>query len=462
MKNNITVLAVIAALGGFLFGYDTAIISGTIGFVKVQFDLNTVTEGWYVSSALLGTILGVAFAGVLSDKYGRKNILIASGAFFAISAIGCAISGTFDQLVMYRMLGGIGVGIASMLSPLYISEIAPAKNRGILVALYQLAITLGILVAYFANAYFLSVSTSVDFSQSSKMVQKIYVTELWRVMLGSEAVPALIFLFLLFILPRSPRWLIMKGKTKKAKTILLRFMDDDGANLEIHNVKQVLSEKSISIKKLFSGPFKQAVLIGVLLAVLSQLSGINAIIYYGPKILEEGGLLIGEALGGQVIIGVINVLFTFVALWKIDNLGRRPLLKFGVLGIMISLITVGLLFYFEVGNTTVLMIFILIFIACFAFSFGPVLWVLLSEIYPLKMRGSAMSIGTMAVWIGTAFVGQMTPWFLENLKAHGTFWFFAACMVPALYLIVYVLPETKGKTLEEIENYWLSKKNKVK
>ena len=458
MKNSITFLAIIAALGGFLFGYDTAIISGTIGLVKTQFDLSTVMEGWYVSSALVGTILGVSVAGVLSDRYGRKNILIMSGIFFALSAIGCALSGSFNGLVVYRLFGGIGVGIASMLSPLYISEIAPAKNRGKLVALYQLAITLGILVAYFANAYLLSLSTSESLVGASEMTSKIFVSEVWRAMLGSETIPAVIFLLLLFTIPKSPRWLTMKGKKEQAKRILLRFVTEEEANTEIQNVDDVLSKESSGIKAIFSGPYKLALIIGISLAVLSQISGINAIIYYGPKILEEGGLQLGEALGGQVVIGIVNVLFTFVALWKIDDLGRKPLLTYGVIGIMISLLIVGLLFYLEVNNTYLLMTFILTFIACFAFSFGPVLWVLLSEIYPLKIRGVAMSIATMAVWVGTTFVGQMTPWFLENLKPHGTFWFFAACMIPAIYLAIKILPETKGKTLEEIENYWLTKK----
>jgi sugar porter (SP) family MFS transporter len=459
MKNNVTVLALIAALGGFLFGYDTAIISGTIGLVKTQFNLSTLMEGWYVSSALIGTILGVSMAGILSDKYGRKNILVMSGIFFALSALGCAISGSFNGLIIYRIFGGIGVGIASMLSPLYISEIAPAKNRGRLVALYQLAITLGILIAYFANAYLLGISNSESLADTTGLTNKIFVSEVWRAMLGSEALPAIIFLFLLFLIPKSPRWLTMKGKKEQAKSILLRFVGEQEANDEIQQVETILSKESGGIKMVFSGPFKLAMIIGISLAVLSQISGINAIIYYGPKILEEGGLQLGEALGGQVVIGIVNVLFTFIALWKIDALGRKPLLIYGVIGIMISLIIVGLLFYFEVNNTYLLMTFILTFIACFAFSFGPVLWVLLSEIYPLKIRGVAMSVATMAVWVGNTFVGQMTPWFLENLKPHGTFWFFAACMVPAIYLAVKVLPETKGKTLEEIENYWLTKKD---
>ncbi|NNK76801.1 MAG: sugar porter family MFS transporter [Maribacter sp.] len=460
MKKNVTFLALIAALGGFLFGYDTAIISGTIGFVKTQFELSTVMEGWYVSSALVGTILGVSIAGFLSDSYGRKHILIMSGLFFALSAIGCALSGSFNGLVTYRLFGGIGVGIASMLSPLYISEIAPAKNRGKLVALYQLAITLGILIAYFANAYLLAHSKSESLADSVGLTNKVFVSEVWRAMLGSETIPAVIFLLLLLTIPKSPRWLTMKGKKEQAKKILLRFVTEEEADTEIQNVEDVLVKESGGIKAVFSGPFKVAMIIGISLALLSQISGINAIIYYGPKILEEGGLQLGEALGGQVVIGIVNVLFTFVALWKIDDLGRKPLLTYGIIGIMISLIIVGLLFFYEVNNTYLLMTFILTFIACFAFSFGPVLWVLLSEIYPLKIRGAAMSIATMAVWIGTTFVGQMTPWFLENLKPYGTFWFFAACMIPAIYLAVKILPETKGKTLEEIENYWLTKKSK--
>lgn len=460
MKNNVNFLAVIAALGGFLFGYDTAIISGTIGFIKTQFSLDTVMEGWYVSSALVGTILGVSVAGIASDKYGRKNILIMSALFFALSAVGCMLSGSFTTLVIYRMLGGVGVGIASMLSPLYISEIAPAHKRGRLVALYQLAITVGILFAYFVNAYLLNLSNSEGLVDSTGLTNKILVSEIWRAMLGSEILPACIFLLLLLAIPKSPRWLTMKGKSEQAKRILLRFVNEEEANEEIHNVETNLKKAGGGIKMVFSGSFRIALIIGISLALLSQVSGINAIIYYGPKILEEGGLQLGEALGGQVIIGIVNVLFTLIALWKIDDLGRRPLLIYGVIGIMASLIIVGLLFFFEVNNTYLLMTFILTFIACFAFSFGPVLWVLLSEIYPLKIRGVAMSLATMAVWIGTTFVGQMTPWFLENLKPHGTFWFFAACMIPAIYLAVKVMPETKGKTLEEIENYWISKNKK--
>lgn len=457
MKNNVLFLALIASLGGFLFGYDTAVISGTIEFVKSQFALSTVMEGWYVSSALVGTILGVSVAGILSDRFGRKKILILSGLFFALSAIGCMVSGSFTSLVVYRILGGIGVGMASMLSPLYISEIAPAKNRGRLVALYQLAITVGILTAYFVNAYLVELSDSETLAQTGGMKNKIMVAEVWRAMLGSETIPALIFLLLLLLVPKSPRWLTMKGKREQAKTILTRFVGDQEAEREISEAEQNLAQESGGIKMAITGPFKLAMFLGITLAILCQFSGINAIIYYGPKILEQGGLQLGEALGGQVVIGIVNVLFTLVALWKIDRLGRRPLLIYGIIGMLISLVATGFLFYFEVKNTYLLMTFILTYIASFAFSYGPVLWVLLAEIFPLKIRGVAMSVATMAVWIGAVFIGQLTPWFLENLMPFGTFWFFAVCTLPALYIAVKVLPETREKTLEEIEQFWLEK-----
>lgn len=454
----VTKLAIIASLGGFLFGYDTAVISGTINFVVGQFDLDTINEGWFVSSALVGTIIGVAGAGVLSDRFGRKAILILSGVFFAASAIGCMISGSFSALVAYRLLGGIGVGMASMLSPLYISEIAPASKRGSLVALYQFAITIGILFAYFSNAWMLSLSTSDAFSDLSGFVHLTLVSEVWRGMLGTEIVPALLFLILLLTVPKSPRWLVAKGRKVEAKIVLLKLVDEQEAEQELAAVETNLKKESGGLKLVFSGGFRLAMIIGIALAFLTQVSGINAIIYYGPRILEEAGLQLSEALGGQVIIGIVNVLFTTIAIWKIDRWGRKPLLLAGVIGIISSLVIVGLLFFFEVSNTYLLMTFILLFIACFAFSYGPVIWVLLSEIFPTRIRGTAMSVATLSLWIGTAFVGQMTPWFLENLKAHGTFWFFAICTLPAIYLAVKVIPETKGKTLEEIEDYWLNSK----
>ena len=448
-------LALIASLGGFLFGYDTAVISGTIGFVKDKFSLDAVMEGWYVSSALVGCIGGVAIAGFLSDTFGRKRILLLSAVLFALSAIGCAASSSHLTLIVYRLMGGIGVGMASMLSPLYISEISPPHLRGRMVALYQLAITVGILCSYFVNAWLLNIAQTAQ-PGGDGWFQYIFVEEVWRGMLGSETLPALLFLLLLLLVPESPRWLVAKGKDAVARHILTRIDGEEIAAREIAEIKETVAQEPETYRALFQPGIRLALILGVTLAFLTQVSGINAIIYYGPRILEEAGFTLGDALGGQVIIGIVNVVFTLIAIWKIDDLGRRPLLIAGVSGIVASLVVVGLLFKFNVTEGPWLLIFILFFIACFAFSFGPVIWVLLSEIYPTKVRGRAMSIATFSLWTGTALVGQMVPWLLENLHPHGTFWLFALLCSPAIYLGWKVLPETKGKSLEEIEHYWLS------
>jgi MFS transporter, SP family, arabinose:H+ symporter len=456
----VNALAIIASLGGFLFGYDTAVISGTINFVSSQFQLDAAGTGWYVSSALVGCILGVSIAGVLSDKYGRKKVLILSALFFGISAIGCAFAIGFADLVIYRLIGGLGIGVASMLSPLYISELSPAHKRGRLVALYQFAITVGILCSYFSNAYLLKLSHSEFLMQTTGLLNKIMVSEVWRMMLGTSVVPALLFLFLLLFIPESPRWLTMKGDEAGALKVLKRIATDDEAQKEISDIKNNLQRETAGFGLVFKGGFRLAMILGISMAFLTQVSGINAIIYYGPKILGEAGLPIADAFGGQVIIGIVNVLFTLIAIWKIDKLGRRPLLLTGVVGIIASLMIIGSLFYFNITNTYLLLIFILLFIACFAFSYGPVIWVLLSEIFPTKIRGKAMSLATFSLWVGTALVGQLTPVFLEKLKPAGTFWLFAALTAPALYLAIKIIPETKGKSLEEIERYWLNKKSK--
>ena len=440
-NNYVNKLAIIASLGGFLFGYDTAVISGTIDFVTFQFQLDAVGTGWYVSSALLGCILGVSIAGLLSDKYGRKKLLILSAMLFGISATGCAFTIGFTDLVIYRLIGGLGIGVASMLSPLYISELSPSHKRGRLVALYQFAITVGILFSYFINSNLLKLSHAEFLLQTTGLLNKIMVREVWRIMLGTSVLPAILFLFLLLFVPESPRWLTIKGDEPGALRVLKKIIPEDEAQKEINDIKTNLQRETGGFGIFFKGGFRLAMIIGISLAFLTQISGINAIIYYGPKILEEAGLPIADALGGQVVIGLVNVLFTLIAIWKIDRLGRKPLLLAGVIGIISSLIIIGSLFYFNSTNTYLLLIFILLFIACFAFSYGPVIWVLLSEIFPAKIRGKAMSLATFSLWIGTALVGQLTPVFLEKLKPAGTFWLFALLTVPALYLAIKLIPE---------------------
>jgi len=451
-KSYLLFIALTAALGGFLFGYDTAVISGTIGFVKSKFALDAAMEGWFVSSALVGCIAGVAFAGELSDRLGRKKALIASGLLFSISALGCAISASHTELILFRLLGGVGVGVASMLSPLYISEVSPAKIRGRMVALYQFAITVGILFAYFSNAWLLKNSSGLELQNA--LLQNIFSEEVWRAMFGSEVLPAVVFSITMFFIPESPRWLASKGKNQQAGAVLARINGSSLAEKELLSINNAIAnEEKGSWKVLFRPGLKVAMFAGIFLAVLSQFTGINAIIYYGPRIMEEAGLKLSDALGGQVIIGLVNVIATVFAIWKIDKYGRKKLLLGGITGMAISLVIVGLLFHLKMTSGIIILIFILTFCASFAIGFGPVVWVLLSEIYPTNIRGRAMSVATLALWIAVAMIGQFVPWMLENLTAAGTFFVFALFCIPVPFVLRRI-PETKGMSLEDIEKVW--------
>jgi sugar porter (SP) family MFS transporter len=451
-KGYLFFIATAAALGGFLFGYDTAVISGTITMVKNQFALNVTMEGWFVSSALLGCIAGVAFAGELSDRMGRKLALLGSAALFLVSAIGCMLSETHSELILFRLLGGVGVGIASMLSPLYISEVSPARIRGRMVALYQFAITLGILVAYFVNARLLNLHAAADFQNS--LFSHIISEEVWRAMFGSEMIPALVFFISLFFVPESPRWYALKDKREVATNILARINGRARGEKEMAAIMELSArEKKGTWKVLMKPGFRVAVIAGVILAILSQFTGINAIIYYGPRIMEQAGLQLSDALGGQVIIGFVNVAATIFAIWKIDQFGRKKLMLGGITGMMLSLVVISVLFFLEYSDGFLILAFILVFIASFAIGYGPVIWVLLSEIYPARVRGRAMSVATLALWLGTAIIGQVVPWLLDNITPAGTFILFAAFCIPVPFILKR-LPETKGISLEEIENHW--------
>jgi SP family arabinose:H+ symporter-like MFS transporter len=444
-------VCLVAALGGFLFGFDTAVISGTISLVKNDFSLNPVSEGWFVSCALLGCIAGVSFSGKLSDKYGRKIVLIISAILFLASAIGCMLSTSFTFLIASRMIGGLGIGVASMVSPLYISEFAPSRLRGMMVSLYQLALTIGIVLAYFSNAY-LADHTTVAYGTAG--MTRIFSTEVWRAMLGLGALPAGVFLLCLFLVPESPRWLLLQGKEQKAAGILIKIDGAEAAEREIQAFKAQGDDSNSSIRELFTPVYRKALWIGLLLPFLSQVCGINAVIYYGPRILEQAGFTLNNALGGQVTIGLVNVVFTFVAIFTVDKWGRRPLLFAGVGGAVISLLIIGALFALGITSGPWILIFILAFIACFAFSFGPVCWVVVGEIFPNAIRGKAMALATLSLWIGNFLVGQLTPIMLEGLGSSWTFWLFALCCSPAILLTWKLIPETKGRTLEDIEAYW--------
>lgn len=444
-------VCLVAALGGFLFGFDTAVISGTVSLVKNDFSLSAVSEGWFVSCALLGCIIGVSFSGKLSDKYGRKIVLILSAILFLASALGCMLSSSFTVLIIFRLIGGLGIGVASMVSPLYISEFSPSRYRGMMVSLYQLALTVGIVLAYFSNAYLANHAAD---AYSNNSMHTIFSVEVWRAMLGLGALPAAIFLVSLFMVPESPRWLLLKGEAQKAEAILVKIDGSEAAANEIKAFKAQGGEDDSSLKELFKPVYRKALWIGLLLPFLSQVCGINAVIYYGPRILEQAGFTLNNALGGQVTIGLVNVVFTFVAIFTIDKWGRRPLLFAGVGGAVVSLVIIGALFALGITSGPWILIFILAFIACFAFSFGPVCWVVVGEIFPNAIRGKAMALATLSLWIGNFLVGQLTPVMLEGLGSSWTFWLFALCCSPALWLTWKLIPETKGRSLENIENYW--------
>ena len=410
----IVFLSVVAALGGILFGYDTAVISGTTDIVSSQFGLGELATGWYVGCALIGSIIGVLVAGMLSDFLGRKKTMLIAAVMFSISAIGCALCSGFTELVIYRMIGGFGIGVVSIVSPIYISEVAPADKRGTLVSLYQLAITIGFLLAYLSN-YLILKGTSM--------------AEYWRPMLGAEAIPDLLFLFLIFFIPESPRWLEVRGQRK---------------------------DNSDEWKALKEPGIRLAVIVGSCIAILGQFMGVNAVLYYGPTIFKDAGF--EDPLFSTVLVGVVNMLTTVIALLIIDKVGRKQLVWWGVGGMIFCLLMIGLYFLPVTHLPNWFMLtFFLLYVFCTAISISAVVFVLLSEMYPNRVRGLAMSIAGLALWVGTYLIGQLTPWMLGNLTPAGTFFLFAFMCLPYLYIMWKYIPETTGKTLEEIEQYWNEK-----
>ena len=433
-------LSVVAALGGFLFGYDTAVISGTIAQVTQLFQLDALQQGWYVGCALVGSIIGVLFAGILSDKLGRKLTMVISAILFSASALGCALCTDFTQLVVYRIIGGVGIGVVSIVSPLYISEVSVAQYRGRLVSLYQLAVTVGFLGAYLVNYQLLAWSESGALL-GVPLLNKIFITEVWRGMLGMETLPAILFFIIIFFIPESPRWLIVRGQERKAINILERIYNSiTEATNQLKETQSVLTAETSSEWSLLMKPgILKAVIIGVCIAILGQFMGVNAVLYYGPSIFENAGLSGGDSLFYQVLVGLVNTLTTVLALVIIDKVGRKKLVYYGVSGMVVSLILIGLYFLFgdslEVSSLF-LLIFFLFYVFCCAVSICAVVFVLLSEMYPTKVRGLAMSIAGFALWIGTYLIGQLTPWMLQNLTPAGTFFLFAVMCVP--YMLIEI------------------------
>ena len=458
MKNTIgyvIFMAVVAAIGGILFGYDTAVISGTTAMVKTQFALTDMLEGWYVGCALIGSIAGVLVAGTLSDYLGRKLTMLISAALFSISAIGCAVCGSFDGLVAYRIIGGVGIGIVSIVSPIYMSEVSPAKIRGTLVSLYQLAVTIGFLMAYLMNWV---IDANIDHSITGNVTlwQKIMHTEAWRGMLGSETIPALLFFFIIFFIPESPKWLIVNNKLSKASAVLSRiYATSEEVSEEITVTQNSLKgETNGAWSDLLKPGILIAVIAGSAIAILGQFMGVNAVLYYGPKIFSEAGF--DNPMFSTVLVGIVNMVTTILAVFIIDRVGRKQLIYWGVSGMILCLLAIGIYFAWgsQIGlGNGFMLTFFLAYVFCCAISISAIVFVLLSEMYPNSVRGRAMSIAGFALWIGTYLIGQLTPVLLGWSQA-GTFFLFAAMCIPYMLIMWKVIPETTGKTLEEIEKYW--------
>lgn len=441
-------VCIVAAWGGLLFGYDTAVISGSIGFLQTCFDLDPTWKGWTVSSALAGCILGVAVAGILSDWLGRKKVLIVSAVLFLTSAIGTALPRNLTEFIIFRIIGGIGVGAASMTSPMYIAEIAPARIRGQMVSVYQFAIIFGMLVVYLVN-YFIALQGDEAWG----------VQMGWRWMFGSESLPAVLFLILLFFVPESPRWLTQQNRHGEALSILCRVGGRQRGKEELTAIKGTITRESGSISQLFRPGMRIVLVIGVVLAVLQSATGIDAFLYYAPEMLKKLGAGTDTALLETVVIGVTSLIFTTIAIWTVDRLGRKPLMIVGAAGMCVSLLLGGLATYYQQSDVLVLGL-ILGYVGCFALSVGPVTWVIISEIFPTRIRGRAMGIATLCLWLANWIVAQTFPMMNENKylieKFHHGFPYSiygVMCGVTVLFVWFFV-PETKGKTLEEIEMYW--------
>jgi len=442
----------VGALGGLLFGYDTGVINGSLKFVQLKFNLSPAVKGFAASSALLACIFGAAFAGTLSDRIGRKKVLMLAGVMFLTSAIGTALPQNLIQFIIFRFIGGLGVGAASMTSPMYIAEISPARIRGRMVSINQFAIVFGMLAVYFINYYIAGLGDQAWNTETG-----------WRWMFGSESIPAVLLLILLFFVPESPRWLTKQNQKSKALEILTKVNGREHAKKEMQIIEETLSHESSSLTQLFNPGMRVVLVIGVVLAVLQQVTGINVFLYFGSEIFEKfGGETIDAALLQQVVVGAVNLLFTVIAIWTVDKLGRKPLLIIGSIGMGVSLFAMGVAGLQQAAGLW-LLAFVLIYIASFALSVGPVTWVILSEIFPTKIRGRAMGIATICLWMANSIVSQTFPMmdeskFLVEKFHHGFPFFIYGIMCVVLVIFVKCsVPETKGKTLEEIEKIWIKK-----
>lgn len=464
--NNSSVIkvALIAAIGGFLFGFDTGVIGGTQLFFTEYLNLSAAEQGWAVSSALYGCFFGALVAGYLSDAISRKYTLILSAILFSISAWGSGVSDTLTTLVIYRIIGGIGIGFASMAAPMYIAEVSPAAQRGRMVSLYQLAIVLGFFAVFLATYYIGGGSASELTPEQASAIHQANLERGWRAMFWSELPVAFVFLLLLFFVPHSPRWLAMKGRKKEALQVLTKLSPHEAAESSYTLIEESLKQTKLSnLKGLMLSGLLMATFIGVMLSIFQQTSGINAILYYGAEIFSNAlGYGPQDALKQQLWLGLVNLVFTFVAIFTVDKWGRKPLYLAGTLGMVVSLLVLGYTIQAQLLGVTSL-IAILVFVGSFALSMGPIVWVLLSEMFPNNARSFCMSIAVGAQWLFNGVVANLFPVLNRNEFNQSEFngalpyYVFAFFCAIALIFAWRMVPETKGKSLEEIEFLWKSR-----
>jgi sugar porter (SP) family MFS transporter len=445
-------ICVASALGGLLWGFDAIVISGTINPVKAQFSLSSGLEGFFVSSGLLGAVIGSALAGWLGDRFGRRRNLVLAAILLWVSAWGSALANGIWPLIAARWLGGLGVGISAMVCPLYISEISPTHLRGRLVTVFQFAITVGIMVALFNNygidQWARALAPAVE---AGGFAEWFVVRETWRAMFASELIPGVVFLVMAFFLPESPRWLVKQGLHDKAGQVLRRIFHE-GADEELAAIRDTVGRDVAGtgrFAEVFRPRYRKPLVIAVLLAAFAQFSGINVVFYYGTSMLEAAGFQSDRALSGMTVIGSVNMLFTIIAMKYVDRLGRRLLLQVGTLGAIACL--GGIAASFHSGAGPLLIALMCAFVGFFAFSLGPIKFIFASEIFPTHIRSHAMSLAILTMWATDTLVGQFTPALREGIGPSGTFLLFAVILVPQILMVWKWMPETAGRSLEEIE-----------
>jgi SP family sugar porter-like MFS transporter len=451
-KKYILMISLVSAMGGLLFGYDWVVIGGAKPFYEKFFDITQSPnlQGWAMSCALIGCLLGAITSGAFSDRFGRKKLLIFSAFLFTLSAIGTGASNAFTPFILYRILGGIGIGLASNLSPMYIAEISPAAMRGKFVSLNQLTIVIGILLAQIVNW---QIAEPVAINATDADILASWNGQMgWRWMFWAETIPAGLFFFFMFFVPESPRWLAKNGNEKKVLVILGRIGGQTYAQSEYSSIRETLKNNSgkVNFRELLAPGVKKILLIGIVLAAFQQWCGINVIFNYAEEVFAAAGYGVSDILFNIVVTGSVNLVFTFVAIFTVDKLGRRALMLLGAGGLAGIYAFMGAAYYFQITGWPLLLL-VIVGIACYAMSLAPVTWVVLSEIFPNRIRGAAMAVATVSLWLASFLLTYSFPLLNHAFGASGTFWLYGIICIAGLLFIYKKLPETKGKSLEEIE-----------